>query len=87
MLQYHQAGIAMMGDDLDEDESCSVLALARCPSGCRSEKHHRECVCHHHSDHDKVDVSPIHPDTDDFRGAQSAIPPRSELPCLRAAAQ
>lgn len=30
-------------------------------------KHHRECVCHYHSDHDKDDVSPIHPNSDDFR--------------------
>jgi hypothetical protein len=30
-------------------------------------KHHRECVCQYHSDHDKDDVSPIHPDADDFR--------------------
>ena len=30
-------------------------------------KFHRECVCHYHSDHDKDDVSPIHPDADDFK--------------------
>jgi hypothetical protein len=30
-------------------------------------KHHQECVCHYHSDHDKDDVSPIHPDADDFK--------------------
>jgi hypothetical protein len=30
-------------------------------------KHHRECVCHYHNDHDKDDVSPIRPDADDFK--------------------
>ena len=28
---------------------------------------HRECVCHYVSDHDKDDVSPIKPDSDDFK--------------------
>ena len=30
-------------------------------------KNHRECVCHYQSDHDKDDISPIHPDSDDFQ--------------------
>ena len=30
-------------------------------------KHHQECVRHYHSEHDKDDISPIHPDADDFK--------------------
>ena len=30
-------------------------------------KNHRECVCTYKSDHDKDDISPIHPDSDDFQ--------------------
>jgi len=30
-------------------------------------KYGRECVCHYVSDHDKDDVSPIKPDSDDFK--------------------
>jgi hypothetical protein len=33
---------------------------------CES-KFHRECVCHYVSDRDQDDVSPIHPDADDFK--------------------
>ena len=30
-------------------------------------KNHRECVCTYKSDHDKDDISPIRPDSDDFQ--------------------
>ena len=30
-------------------------------------KNHRECVCHYQSDHDQDDISPIHPNSDDFQ--------------------
>lgn len=29
-------------------------------------KYHKDCVCHYHNNHDKDDISPIHPDADDF---------------------
>lgn len=46
---------------------------AKFPIGCDQaedaceKKHHRECICQYHSDHDKDDISPIHPDKDDFK--------------------
>jgi hypothetical protein len=46
---------------------------AKFPTGCDQaedaceKKHHRECICQYHSDHDKDDISPIHPDEDDFK--------------------
>jgi len=46
---------------------------AKFPVGCDQaedaceKKHHRECICNYHSDHDKDDISPIHPNQDDFQ--------------------
>jgi len=59
------------GDD-DRDDHFSGIC-AQFHSACDQaedaceKKNHRECVCHYVSDHDKDDVSPIKPDSDDFK--------------------
>jgi hypothetical protein len=57
-------------DDNDDHFTgiCAQFAAAcdQAEDACES-KNHRECVCHYVSDHDKDDVSPIRPDSDDFK--------------------
>jgi len=59
------------GDDDRGDHFSGIWAQFH--SGCDQaadaceKKNHRECVCHYVSDHDKDDVSPIKPDSDDFK--------------------
>jgi hypothetical protein len=41
-------------------------ACDQAEDACEKENH-RDCVCTYKSDHDKDDISPIHPDSDDFK--------------------
>jgi len=59
------------GDDDREDHFTGICkqfsgACDQAEDACEK-KNHRECVCHYVSDHDKDDVSPIKPDSDDFK--------------------
>jgi hypothetical protein len=57
-------------DDNDDHFTgiCATFSAScdQAEDACES-KNHRECVCHYVSDRDKDDVSPIKPDSDDFK--------------------
>jgi hypothetical protein len=70
-LEASRLGSDVFSSNHDDDHFKGVCA--KFPSGCDQaedaceKKHHRECICNYQSDHDKDDISPIHPDKDDFK--------------------
>jgi hypothetical protein len=70
-LEASQLGSDVFSSNHDDDHFKGICA--KFPNGCDQaedaceKKHHRECICNYHSDHDKDDISPIHPDKDDFK--------------------
>ena len=70
-LEASQLGSDLFSSNHDDDHFKGICA--KFPNGCDQaedaceKKHHRECICQYHSDHDKDDISPIHPNSDDFK--------------------
>jgi len=70
-LEASQLGSDLFSSNRDDDHFQGICA--KFPNGCDQaedaceKKHHRECICNYHSDHDKDDISPIHPNSDDFK--------------------
>jgi len=73
-LEASQLGSDVFSPSAVDDNNDHFKGIcAKCPIGCDQaedaceKKFHRECICHYQSDHDKDDISPIHPNKDDFK--------------------
>jgi len=86
-LEASQLGSDVFSSNHDDDHFTGICA--KFPSGCDQaedaceKKHHRECICNYHSDHDKDDISPIHPNEDDFTCHPINSEPSSESRAVR----